>query len=204
MGQKRAFPFTFHVKQAYLKYIKIKCFMNKKLLLDNLRTIYDYPKPGIHFKDVTTLFKNPACIDEITKELVELYKDKGITKVVGIESRGFVIGAILAQKLGAGFIMARKPGKLPAETRKATYLKEYGYDTIEIHTDAIEANDIVLIHDDLLATGGSMQAAYDLVQAFKPKKTYINFLIELQMEGLEGRKFLGKDLDITTLLTINE
>lgn len=204
MGQKRAFSFTFHVKQAYLKYIKIKCFMNKKLLLDNLRTIYDYPKPGIHFKDVTTLFKNPACIDEMTQELVELYKDKGITKVVGIESRGFVMGAILAQKLGAGFIMARKPGKLPAETRKATYLKEYGYDTIEIHTDAIEANDIVLIHDDLLATGGSMQAAYDLVQAFKPKKTYINFLIELQMEGLEGRKFLGKDLDITTLLTINE
>lgn len=204
MGQKRVFPFTFHVKQAYLKYIKIKCFMNKKLLLDNLRTIYDYPKPGIHFKDVTTLFKNPACIDEMTQELVELYKDKGITKVVGIESRGFVMGAILAQKLGAGFIMARKPGKLPAETRKATYLKEYGYDTIEIHTDAIEANDIVLIHDDLLATGGSMQAAYDLVQAFKPKKTYINFLIELQMEGLEGRKFLDKDLDITTLLTINE
>lgn len=204
MGQKRVFPFTFHVKQAYLKYIKIKCFMNKKLLLDNLRTIYDYPKPGIHFKDVTTLFKNSACIDEMTQELVELYKDKGITKVVGIESRGFVMGAILAQKLGAGFIMARKPGKLPAETRKATYLKEYGYDTIEIHTDAIESNDIVLIHDDLLATGGSMQAAYDLVQAFKPKKTYINFLIELQMEGLEGRKFLGKDLDITTLLTINE
>lgn len=178
--------------------------MNKKLLLDNLRTVYDFPKPGIHFKDVTTLFKNPACIDEITQELVELYKDKGITKVVGIESRGFVMGAILAQKLGAGFIMARKPGKLPAETRKATYLKEYGYDTIEIHADAIEANDIVLIHDDLLATGGSMQAAYDLVQAFKPKKMYINFLIELQMEGLEGRKFLGKDLDITTLLTINE
>ena len=204
MGQKRAFPFTFHVKQAYLKYIKIKCFMNKKLLLDNLRTVYDFPKPGIHFKDVTTLFKNPAGIDEMTHELVELYKDKGITKVVGIESRGFVMGAILAQKLGAGFIMARKPGKLPAETRKATNIKEYGYDTIEIHADAIEANDIVLIHDDLLATGGSMQAAYDLVQAFKPKKTYINFLIELQMEGLEGRKFLGKDLDITTLLTINE
>ena len=204
MGQKRVFSSTFHVKHAYLKYIKIKCFMNKKLLLEDLRTVYDFPKPGIHFKDVTTLFKNPACIDEMTQELVELYKDKGITKVVGIESRGFVMGAILAQKLGAGFIMARKPGKLPAETRKATYLKEYGYDTIEIHADAIEANDIVLIHDDSLATGGSTQAAYDLVQAFKPKKTYINFLIELQMEGLEGRKFLGKDLDITTLLTINE
>lgn len=178
--------------------------MNKELLLSNLRTIPDFPKPGIHFKDVSTLFKNHDCIEEMTKEMLRLYKDKGITKVVGIESRGFVMGAILAEKLGAGFVMARKPGKLPAETRKATYLKEYGYDTIEIHTDAINEKDVVLIHDDLLATGGSMQAVYDLVQAFKPKKTYINFIIELQMEGLEGRKFLGKDHDITTLLTIKE
>ena len=100
--------------------------------------------------------------------------------------------------------MARKPGKLPAETRKATYLKEYGYDTIEIHADAIEPNDVVLIHDDLLATGGSMRAAYDLVEAFRPKKTYVNFLIELQMEGLNGRDALGKNIDVTTLLTINE
>lgn len=178
--------------------------MNSKLLLDNLRNVPDFPKPGIHFKDVSTLFKNPECLKEITDELVRIYKDKGITKVVGIESRGFVIGAIVAEKLGAGFVMCRKPGKLPAETRQATYLKEYGYDTIEIHTDAIEPNDVVLIHDDLLATGGSMQAAYDLVQHFGPKKTYVNFLIELKMEGLEGRKFLGKDIDITTLLTITE
>ena len=178
--------------------------MNTKLLLDNLRTVYDFPKKGIHFKDVTTLFKNPDCIEEMTNELVNIYKDKGITKVIGIESRGFVMGAILAQKLGAGFVMARKPGKLPAETRKATYLKEYGYDTIEIHADSIEPDDVVLIHDDLLATGGSMRAAYDLVQAFNPKKTYVNFLIELQMEGLNGRSALGKDIDVTTLLTINE
>ena len=178
--------------------------MNSKLLLDNLRNVPDFPKKGIHFKDVSTLFKNPACLKEMADELEAIYKDKGITKVVGIESRGFVMGAILAERLGAGFVMCRKPGKLPAETRKATYLKEYGYDTIEIHTDGITADDVVLIHDDLLATGGSMQAAYDLVQHFGPKKTYINFLIELQMEGLEGRKFLGKDLDITTLLTIKE
>lgn len=178
--------------------------MNKELLLSNLRTIPNFPQPGIHFKDVSTLFKNHECIEEMANELVHLYKDKGITKVVGIESRGFVMGAILAEKLGAGFVMARKPGKLPAETRKATYLKEYGYDTVEIHTDAITPDDVVLIHDDLLATGGSMQAVYDLVQGFKPKKTYINFIIELLMEGLEGRKFLGKDLDITTLLTIKE
>ncbi len=178
--------------------------MNRELLLSNLRNVPDFPKPGIHFKDVSTLFKNPDCIKEMLDELVRLYKDKGITKVVGIESRGFVIGAMLAEKLGAGFVMARKPGKLPAETRKATYQKEYGYDTIEIHTDAINADDIVLIHDDLLATGGSMQAVYDLVQQFHPKQTFINFLIELKMEGLEGRKFLGKDLDVTTLLTITE
>ena len=178
--------------------------MNENLLLKNLRTIPDFPKPGVHFKDVSTLFKNPDCIREMLNELVRLYKDKGITKVVGIESRGFVMGAMLAEKLGAGFVMCRKPGKLPGETRTATYLKEYGYDTIEIHTDAIETNDVVLLHDDLLATGGSMQAAYDLVKQFSPKAVYANFLIELRMEGLEGRKFLGKDLDITTLLTIHE
>lgn len=178
--------------------------MDSKLLSRNLRNIPDFPKPGIHFKDVSTLFKEPACVKEMLQELVRLYGDKGITKIVGIESRGFVMGAMLAERLGAGFVMARKPGKLPAETRKATYLKEYGYDTIEIHTDAINAEDVVLIHDDLLATGGSMQAVYDLVQLFHPKKTYINFLIELKMEGLEGRKFLGKDHDITTLLTITE
>ena len=178
--------------------------MNENLLLKNLRTIPDFPKPGVHFKDVSTLFKNPDCIREMLNELVRLYKDKGITQVVGIESRGFVMGAMLAEKLGAGFVMCRKPGKLPGETRTATYLKEYGYDTIEIHTDAIEADDVVLLHDDLLATGGSMQAAYDLVKQFSPKAVYANFLIERCMEGLEGRKFLGKDLDITTLLTIHE
>lgn len=178
--------------------------MNQELLLNNLRNVPDFPKPGIHFKDVSTLFKNPDCIKEMLDELVRLYQNKGITKVVGIESRGFVMGAMLAEKLGAGFVMARKPGKLPAETRKATYQKEYGYDTIEIHTDAINSDDIVLIHDDLLATGGSMLAVYNLVQQSHPRQTFINFLIELKMEGLEGRKFLGKDLDITTLLTITE
>ncbi len=178
--------------------------MDKKLLLDNLRTIPDFPKPGIHFKDVSTLFKDAACIKEISDELYEIYKGKGINKVVGIESRGFVMGAILAARLGAGFVMCRKPGKLPAETVQATYLKEYGWDKIEIHADAIQPGDTVLIHDDLLATGGSMQAAYDLVKRFSPSNIYINFLIELQMEGLEGRKHLGKDLDVTTLLTIKE
>lgn len=178
--------------------------MDSKLLLNNLRNIPDFPKPGIQFKDVSTLFKNPNCLHELADALYEQYKDCGITKVVGIESRGFVLGAILADRLGAGFIMCRKPGKLPAETVKATYLKEYGWDTIEIHEDAISAGDTVLIHDDLLATGGSMQAAVDLVERFKPKKIYVNFLIELCMEGLNGRSVLNKDLDVSCLLTLHE
>ena len=121
---------------------------------------------------------------------------------MGIESRGFVVGAALALRLGAGFVMCRKPGKLPAETRKATYMKEYGKDTIEIHTDAITPDDVVLLHDDLLATGGSMKAAYGLVQEFHPRKIYINFLIELTIEGLNGRSVFDDDTEITTLIKI--
>ncbi len=176
--------------------------MNTELLLQNLRNVPDFPKPGIHFKDVSTLYKNPACVREMLDELVRIYADKGITKIVGIESRGFVVGAMLADRLGAGFVMARKPGKLPAETCQASYQKEYGVDTIEIHSDAISSDDVVLIHDDLLATGGSMKAAYDLVESFHPKQTLINCLIELRMEGLKGREFLGPDVDLTTLLTL--
>lgn len=178
--------------------------MNTQILLDNLRNVPDFPIPGIQFKDVSTLFKNPACINEMLDELVRLYQDKGITKVVGIESRGFVMGAILAARLNCGFVMCRKPGKLPAETIKESYGKEYGTDTIEIHTDAIEPGDVVLIHDDLLATGGSMLAAYNLVSKFTPKDIYINCLVELKIEGLEGRKFLGEDKKVDTLLVIED
>ncbi len=178
--------------------------MNTELLLNNLRNVPDFPIPGIQFKDVSTLYKNADCLQEMLSEMEQLYRDKGITKVVGIESRGFVMGAALAARLGCGFVMCRKPGKLPADTIKQSYGKEYGTDTIEIHTDAITADDVVLIHDDLLATGGSMKAAYDLVQQFQPKATYINFLIELRMEGLKGREFLGECCPISTLLTIKE
>lgn len=178
--------------------------MNEKLLLDNLRNIPDFPQPGIQFKDVSTLFKNSACNAEMLQELVRLYKDKGITKVVGIESRGFVMGAMLAAQIGAGFVLCRKPGKLPGTTMKASYKKEYGLDSIEIHSDAIEPGDVVLIHDDLLATGGSMNAAYDLVKLFHPKDIYINFIIELRIEGLKGREALGEDKKVTSLLTITE
>ena len=113
-----------------------------------------------------------------------------------------MVGAALAVKLGAGFVMCRKPGKLPAETRQESYMKEYGKDTIEIHTDAIDEKDVVLLHDDLLATGGSMKAAYNLVKQFNPKKIYINFIIELTIEGLNGRAVFDKDVEMTTLLKI--
>jgi adenine phosphoribosyltransferase len=176
--------------------------MNNETLLKNLRNVPDFPIPGIQFKDVSTLFKNAKCLRIMVNELYDLYKDKGITKVVGIESRGFVVGAALAVKLGAGFVMCRKPGKLPADTRKESYMKEYGKDTIEIHTDAIDEKDVVLIHDDLLATGGSMKAAYNLVQQFHPKKTYINFIIELTIEGLNGRSVFGPEVEMTTLIKI--
>ncbi|MBP3830747.1 MAG: adenine phosphoribosyltransferase [Bacteroidaceae bacterium] len=176
--------------------------MNNEYLLKHLRNVPDFPIPGIQFKDVSTLYKHPKCLRIMVNELYEMYKNKGITKVVGIESRGFVVGAALAYKLGAGFVMARKPGKLPAETRKESYMKEYGKDTIEIHTDAITDKDVVLLHDDLLATGGSMLAAYNLVQQFNPKQTFINFIIELTIEGLHGRAVFPEDVDITTLLKI--
>lgn len=136
------------------------------------------------------------------EEMYELYKDKGITKIVGIESRGFVMASALAIKLGAGVVLCRKPGKLPAETVQESYSKEYGTDTIEIHKDAIEENDVVLLHDDLLATGGTMKAAYNLVKRFNPKNIYVNFIIEIKDEGLHGRDLFDKETEITTLLDV--
>lgn len=176
--------------------------MNNPTLLKNLRCIPDFPIKGIQFQDVTTLFKNAQCLRIMRDEIVDIYKDKGITKVVGIESRGFMLAGVVAAELGAGVVMCRKPGKLPAETVKQSYTKEYGEDTIEIHKDSISENDVVLIHDDLLATGGSMRAAYDLVQKFHPKKVYINFIIELTIEGLHGRDMFEKDTEISTLIKI--
>lgn len=174
--------------------------MNKKTLRENLREIPDFPKLGILFYDVTTLFKNAECLQGILDELYEMYKDKGITKVVGIESRGFILGGALAIRLGAGFIMARKPGKLPAEVVEETYTKEYGTDTIQIHKDSISEDDVVLLHDDLLATGGTMAATHRLVKKCGAKNTYVNFIIELK--GLDGRKAFEDDVEVTTLLEL--
>lgn len=175
--------------------------MNNPILMQNVRVVPDFPIPGIQFQDVSTLFKNATCLNIMKEEVVELYKDKGITKVVGLESRGFVLGSIIASELNAGFVMARKPGKLPGETVSIEYDKEYGKDKICISQGAIEEDDVILIHDDLLATGGSMKAVIELVKKFNPKKIYVNFIIELNIEGLHGRDVLT-DVEITTLMKI--
>ena len=174
--------------------------MNKQLLLDNLRSIPDWPIKGVNFRDVTTLFKSPEALREITEDMYDIYKEKGITKIVGIESRGFVMSTAVAVKLGAGIVLCRKPGKQPCETVQESYAKEYGIDTIEIHKDAINENDVILLHDDLLATGGTMKAACNLVKKFHPKKIYCNFIIELNTEFPESRELFDKDIEISSLL----
>lgn len=176
--------------------------MNNEVLMKNLRCIPDWPIKGVNFRDVTTLFKSAECLRIITNEMVDLYKDKGITKIVGIESRGFVMSSAVALQLNAGIVLCRKPGKLPCETVQESYAKEYGIDTIEIHKDAINENDVVLLHDDLLATGGTMKAACDLVKKFNPKKVYCNFIIELVNEGFNGRDAFDDDIEVTSLIQV--
>ena len=175
--------------------------MNNQVLIDNLRCIPDFPKKGINFRDVTTLYKSAECMKIMLDEMYELYKDKGITKIVGVESRGFIMASALAGKLGCGVVLARKPGKLPATVIKESFTKEYGVDTVEIHLDSISEDDIVLIHDDLLATGGTAKATYKLVQQLHPRKIYMNFIVEITDEGLHGRN-LFKDIELTTLITV--
>ncbi len=168
---------------------KIKC---------SIRNIPDFPIPGIQFKDVTTLFKDADCLAELSDGLYEMYKDAGITKVVGIESRGFIMGPILATRLQVGFIPIRKPGKLPAAVYEESYGKEYGRDTIQIHKDALAEDDVVLLHDDLLATGGTMLAACKLVRNFNPKKIIVNFIVEL--EELKGRLEFDENIRIDSVV----
>lgn len=153
--------------------------MTTEEIKKSIRNIPDFPIKGVQFKDITTAFKDGKVLRKIAEEMYEKYKDKGITKIVGVESRGFIMGAILAEKLGVGFIPIRKKGKLPAETKTETYEKEYGIDEIEMHKDALTPNDVVLIHDDLLATGGTMIAAERLIRQFGVKEVYIHFIIEL-------------------------
>ena len=163
-----------------------------------VRDVPDFPKKGILFKDITTMLKDKDGLRFTAKLLSDRYADKGITKVVGIESRGFIMGPIVAEKIGAGFVPMRKPGKLPADTVSESYTKEYGVDTVEVHVDAIDENDVVLLHDDLLATGGTMYAAYLLAKRFNPKKIYVSFIAEL--EFLKGRELFPADVEIDAII----
>ena len=166
-----------------------------------VRNVPDFPIKGIQFKDITTALDNPEGLRWMRDEMVRRYKDLGITKIVGIESRGFILAPAVAMEIGAGFVPIRKPGKLPAETVEVSYAKEYGVDTIQIHKDALAPNDVVLIHDDILATGGSMAAAVELVRKLGVTKIYLNCIIEL--EGLKGRAFLAdKGMKIDCLFGI--
>lgn len=166
-------------------------------LKDSIRDVPDFPKKGIIFKDITTLLKDRKALSIVAEKFFNLAKDKKITKVAGIESRGFILGGLLAQKLDAGFVPIRKPGKLPSETISESYSLEYGTDSIEIHKDAIQPGDIVLLHDDLLATGGTMEAAVKLVEKLGGKVAQISFLIELNF--LNGRDRL-KNYEVHSLI----
>jgi len=170
-----------------------------------IRNVPDFPIKGIQFKDITTALDNPEGLKWMRDEIVKRYKDLGITQVVGIESRGFILAPAVAMEIGAGFVPIRKPGKLPAETVEVSYAKEYGTDVIQIHKDALNEKDVVLLHDDILATGGSMAAAIDLVRKLGVKKIYVNCLIEL--EGLPGRKILaekGAEVDCLFGIEVDE
>ena len=157
-----------------------------KQLVDSIRSIPDFPKKGIVFRDITTLLKDAEALHSAVDLLTKRYIHSKIDKVVCIESRGFILGSILANKLNAGFIPIRKPGKLPAAIYSQSYELEYGFDTLEIHKDALSSEDIVLIHDDLLATGGTIGAAIDLVRKFGVSKIYVNFFVELDfLKGID-------------------
>lgn len=183
----------------------IKYFMTTNEVKQSIRNVPDYPIKGIQFKDITTALSKPECLRWMRDEMVKRYKGLGITQVVGIESRGFIIAPAVAMEIGAGFVPIRKPGKLPAETITVSYTKEYGTDSIEMHKGALNENDVVLIHDDILATGGSLMAAIELVKKSGVRKIYANCIIEL--EGLNGRKYLeerGVDIDCLFGIEVDE
>ena len=167
--------------------------MKHEEVLAAIRDVKDFPVEGIIFKDITTVLSNPEYLKWMKDEIVNLYRAYGITKVVGIESRGFILAPAVAMEIGAGFVPVRKPGKLPAETVEVSYAKEYGMDVIQIHKDALNENDVVLIHDDILATGGTMDAAIQLVKKMGVKTIYVDFILELV--GLNGRALLEGKAD---------
>ncbi|AXT19309.1 adenine phosphoribosyltransferase [Flavobacteriaceae bacterium AU392] len=163
-----------------------------------IRDIQDFPKQGILFKDITPLLQNQEGMNLYLETLYNLIKDEKIDKVIGIESRGFFFGTLLAQKINAGFIPVRKPGKLPYKTLSQTYSLEYGEDALEIHMDAIQKGERILIHDDVLATGGTAEAVCKLVERLGGKIVQCNFIMELGF--LNGKDKL-KNYKITSALS---
>jgi adenine phosphoribosyltransferase len=170
-------------------------------LSETIRSVPGFPKEGIVFRDITTLLKNAEAFKTANQLLVNRYAKSRVDKVVGIESRGFILGATLALHLGAGFVPIRKKGKLPSQSIRAEYALEYGTDSIEIHSDAIMKGERVLLHDDLLATGGTMVAAASLVERLGGTIVGIAFLIELTF--LNGRKALG-NRDVFSLIQVEK
>lgn len=171
------------------------------LLKKNIRNIPDFPQPGIQFKDITPLLRNPDTLELTSQVLARPFRHKVIDYVVGLESRGFLFGTNLAQDLHAGFIPIRKPGKLPADTISATYALEYGEDVIEMHRDAFAEGSQILIHDDLIATGGSAKAATKLVRELGGQVAGYSFIVELT--SLKGREQLPKDVQKEILISLD-
>ena len=161
-------------------------------LKEIIREVPDYPEKGIGFKDITTLLKNSEAFNEVVDQVYENFKNRGITKIVSLESRGFIVGGAVAYLLKAGFVPVRKKGKLPAQTVQESYELEYGSDTIEMHLDALNEDDVVLIHDDLLATGGTALAALNLVQKMNVKKVYFSFICDLKFIENSKKETLSK------------
>lgn len=157
-----------------------------------VRTIEDYPIEGISFKDITTLLKDPGAFRNVVDQISEYCKGKGITKIVSLESRGFIVGGAVAYCVNAGFVPIRKKGKLPASVVTESYELEYGVDQIEMHVDALNEDDVVLIHDDLLATGGTALAALNLVKQMNVKKIYFSFICDLTFIQTDKKKELAE------------
>lgn len=172
----------------------------KEYLLDNIRTIPDFPKPGIQFKDITTLLSDKKALRLTSFLLSEPFLEMDVDYVVGLESRGFLFGTNMAQDLNAGFIPVRKPGKLPAETISETYALEYGEDSLELHSDAISTGSKVIIHDDLIATGGSAGAATRLIERLGGEVVAYSFIMELSF--LNGRDTLSSKAPVESIIII--
>jgi adenine phosphoribosyltransferase len=161
-------------------------------LKNEIREIQDYPKAGISFKDITTLIKNSEALNYVIDSIVNEFKDKGITKVVGMEARGFIFGGAIASRLNAGFVPVRKKNKLPYKVFAESYKLEYGEDRIEMHVDSLVNSDVVLIHDDLLATGGTAHAALRMVERFGVEKVYFSFVCDLEFIDTPNKRILNE------------